>query len=117
MSVFFKKFFDFLFLAHILRNMNIKLEKLFELHRFSLKDRHEFKQIYNLLPDYKKVRVIDNFDQMVSNIWSLKSELLLEQEILFWKTLKNIEEKLQNIEKKKINSRSQESIALLKNMI
>lgn len=41
----------------------------------------------------------------------------MEQEILFGKTLKNIEERLKNIQKEKINSRSQEEIAFLKNMI
>lgn len=117
MYLVFKKFFDFLFLAHILVYMNTKLKKLLEDNHFSLKDRHDFMQIYNLLPDYKRVRVIENFEQIVSNIWQLKDQMLMEQEILFGKTLKNIEERLKNIQKEKINSRSQEEIAFLKNMI
>lgn len=67
-SVFFKKSFDFSFMAHILVVMNTQLEKLFEINDFSAKDRHDFMQIYSLLPDYKKVRVIENFDEIMSSI-------------------------------------------------
>jgi hypothetical protein len=55
-------------MAHILVVMNTQLEKLFEINDFSAKDRHDFMQIYSLLPDYKKVRVIENFDEIMSSI-------------------------------------------------
>lgn len=97
--------------------MNTKLEKLFVLNDFSVKDRHDFMQIYSLLPNYKKVRVIENFDEILKRVWDLKSEILMEQEILFWNTLKNIEERLKTMQKDKINMWSRESIALLKNII
>ena len=97
--------------------MNIQLEKLFELNDFSPKDRHDFMQIYALLPNYKKVRVVDNFDEIMTSIGNLKKDMLLEQEILFGKTLKNIEQRLKTMQKAKINLESQKSIAFLKNMI
>lgn len=97
--------------------MNTQLEKLFEINDFSAKDRHDFMQIYSLLPDYKKVRVIENFDEIMSSIWNLKQDMLLEQEILFWETLKNIEERFNIMQKEKISLWSRESIALLKNLI
>jgi len=97
--------------------MNTKLEKLFVLNDFSVKDRHDFMQIYSLLPNYKKVRVIENFDEILKRVWDLKSEILMEQEILFWNTLKNIEERLKTMQKDKINMWSRDSIALLKNII
>ncbi|MCD5375120.1 hypothetical protein LR010_01550 [Candidatus Gracilibacteria bacterium] len=97
--------------------MNTKLEKLFVLNDFSVKDRHDFMQIYSLLPNYKKVRVIENFDEILKRVGDLKSEILMEQEILFGNTLKNIEERLKTMQKDKINMGSRESIALLKNII
>jgi len=48
--------------------MNTKLEKLFEQGGFSAKDRHDFMQIYSLLPNHKKVRVVENFDEIMMNI-------------------------------------------------
>jgi hypothetical protein len=74
-------------------------------------------QIYSLLPSYKQVRVIEDFDSIILSIWNLKQEMLVEQEILLGETLKNIEEKLKWVQKNRINAWSRESIALLKNMI
>jgi hypothetical protein len=48
--------------------MNTKLEKLFEIHDFSAKDKHDFMQIYSLLPSYKQVRVIEDFDSIILSI-------------------------------------------------
>lgn len=97
--------------------MNTQLEKLFALHDFSPKDRYDFLQIYSLLPDFKKSRVVDYFEDIVAELNILKQELHLEQEILFGETLKNIEEKLSSIKKKKVLSSSKQEISLLKNMI
>lgn len=48
--------------------MNTQLEKLFKRHDFSQKDRYDFMQIYSLLPNFKKVRVVENFEEIVTNI-------------------------------------------------
>jgi hypothetical protein len=63
--------------------MNPKLAVLFEQHRFSQKDIYDFMQIYNLMPDYKKVGAIENFESIAENISTLKAEVLAEYEILF----------------------------------
>lgn len=63
------------------------------------------------------MKVIEKFEQIMKNIGWLKKELLLEQEILFWNTLKNIEEKLKEIHKSKISAQIRQDISLLKNTI
>ena len=62
--------------------MNTQLEKLLEKHNFSQKDRYEFLQIYSLLPANKMVMVIENFEEIVSQIDGLKQDLQEEQSIL-----------------------------------
>ncbi len=97
--------------------MNTQLEKLFLKHSFSRKDRYDFLQIFALLPDYKKVRVVESFDDIVSQLMLLRNEIQLEQEILFWNTLRNIEKKLSNIRKKKILAEARQNISFLKSTI
>jgi len=63
--------------------MNIQLEKLFSEHNFSKKDRYDFMQIYNLLPSHKRVKVIESFEEIVSEMNILRNELITEQELLF----------------------------------
>lgn len=63
--------------------MNPRLEKLFESYHFSHKDRYEFLQIYNLLPAHKKVKAIENFDQIYESMELLKVGLHQQHEILF----------------------------------
>lgn len=97
--------------------MNTQLEKLFIQYDFSQKDRYDFLQIYTLLPGHKKVRVVDHFDEIMSQLTWLRREIYAEQEILFGTALKNIEEKLSQIGKKKVLSGSRKEISLLKDMI
>ena len=87
--------------------MNIKLEKLFEIYQFSPKDRYDFLQIYNLLPDFKKIKVIESFEEIARKLDILRADLHLEQEILFGKALENIESKLESLHRAKILESSQ----------
>lgn len=96
---------------------NTKLEKLFTQYNFSLKDKHDFMQIFSLLPDYKKRRVVENFDEIAQKLSSLRDDLQVQQEILFWKTLSNIESKLEEIQKSYVQSKVKEDISLLKSML
>ena len=82
--------------------MNTQLEKLFEIHDFSLKDRFDFLQIYNLLPDVKKIRVIESFEEIASKLQILKQELHTEQEILFGQALESIETRLETLHRAKV---------------
>lgn len=97
--------------------MNKRLEKLFEKYDLSSKDRRDFLQIYDLLPSHKKVGVMDNFENMVQNINALRDDLYLEQEILFWRTLENIENYIEKTKKKLVSSDTREAISSLKNMM
>ncbi len=94
--------------------MNIKLEKLFETYQFSPKDRYDFLQIYNLLPDYKKIKVIESFEEIAKKLDILRENLHLEQEILFGKTLENIESRLEALHRAKILEGSQGQRELLR---
>ena len=97
--------------------MDTKIQQLLEKYNFSHKDIHDFHQIYSLLPSYKRVKVVENFSEIAEEIWSLKKDLLLEQEILFWETLENIESRLQWLKKTGIISKAQKDISLLKDTI
>lgn len=79
--------------------MNSQLEKLFQTYNLSEKDKYEFRQIYDLLPAYKKVRAVENFVTIMLSVEWLREKLYVEHEILFWDTLEKIETKL-NILKK-----------------
>jgi hypothetical protein len=52
-------------------------------YNFPSKDKYEFMQIYNLLPDYKRVQTLENFDSIATKILTLKQEIAFEQEIMF----------------------------------
>lgn len=97
--------------------MNVRLEKLFEKYDISIKDKRDFLQIYSLLPGHKKIRVIENFDTMMGNIAALRDDLYLEQEILFWKSLTNIEEYIAATKKNVVSKQATEAIASLKSML
>lgn len=97
--------------------MSTRLETLFEQYQFSPKDTYDFMQIYNLLPDYKKVRVMDQFASIADKIYELKYELHSQQEILFGMAIKNIEETLSEVKKGNILSWTKQEISVLKGMI
>ena len=78
--------------------MNFQLERLFTQYKLSEKDQHDFRQIYNLLPGYKKTRVVENFVPIMLSVETLREKLYIEHEILFWDTLEKIEEKLKHIQ-------------------
>lgn len=94
--------------------MNTQLEKLFTLYDVSPKDRYDFLQIYQLLPDFKKVRVIERFEDMLSQIQLLRSELQSQQQILLGETLESIESRLDMIRREKILSGSKSDIEILR---
>ena len=70
--------------------MNVLLEKYFEKYNLSPKDRYEINQIFQLLPPGKKQNVLDNFDNIISNILKLQENIKLEQEILVWDAVSKI---------------------------
>lgn len=97
--------------------MNPKLAVLFEQYDFSQKDIYDFMQIYNLMPDYKKVWAIENFESIASSISTLKNEVLAEHEILFWKTLGNIESRILENKKKSLSLNTQKEMQALRSIM
>jgi len=106
-----------LYTKSLIGMIHSRLEKLFESYGFSHKDRADFLNIYNLLPSHKKVRVIDNFDSIAGEIWLLRNDLVTQQEILFWKTLWNIEKRLEDMKKQHVKMTAKQEIELLKNLL
>jgi hypothetical protein len=62
--------------------MNTLLEKLFDKHRISPKDRHEISQIYDLLPPPKKQNLINNFEALAIRLHKIEDEIRVERQIL-----------------------------------
>lgn len=55
------------------------------------------------MPDYKKVRAIENFENIARSIDTLKKEVLTEHEILFGKTLDTIESRILENKKRSLS--------------
>lgn len=69
------------------------------------------------MPDYKKVWAIENFENIAQNISILKKEVLAEHEILFWKTLENIETRILENKKKSLSQNTYAQMQELKSII
>jgi len=97
--------------------MNTKLQKIFDEYNLSLKDRRDFLQIYSLLSPQKKNAFIENFPTAMAEIESLRQELALEQEILFWDTLDSIERRIKQRRESSIHTTTKEQISTLKDVL
>ncbi len=69
------------------------------------------------MPDYKKVGAIENFESIAENISTLKAEVLAEYEILFWKTLENIEARILENKKKSLSRHTRSEMQTLRSMM
>jgi len=107
----------FKYIANKILRMNIQLEKLFRNYNLEAKDRYEIRQIFEMLPDYKKARFLESFDELVTRLQTLRAELIQEQEILLGDSLKNIETRVQQIEKKRLHYTTKNNIQALKTML
>lgn len=67
------------------------------------------------MPDYKKVRAIENFEDIAKNILELKTEVLAEHEILFWKTLEKIESRILRRKRESLIDSTQTKMRELRN--
>lgn len=70
--------------------MNTQIEKLFYKYDFSLKNKYEINQFFELLPDYKKINFINNFDIFTKNIQEIEKHINIERKILIWEALIDI---------------------------
>lgn len=70
--------------------MNTLLKKLFDKYKISEKDQYEINQIFNILDDEKKHKILANFDLLAKKIKKIEEEILLEQSILLDNILPDI---------------------------
>ena len=64
--------------------MNTRLEKLFEKHDLSEKDKYEINQIFCLLPNKKQINILNNFDVLAFRLKIIQKQINLERKILIW---------------------------------
>lgn len=62
--------------------MNTYLLKLFEKYNVSEKNRYEVKQIYSVLSDDKKKKLLDRFEFLAIRLEVIEGEILIERELL-----------------------------------
>lgn len=62
--------------------MNTYLLKLFEKYNVSEKNRYEVKQIYSVLSDDKKKKLLDRFELLAIRLEVIEGEILIERELL-----------------------------------
>lgn len=88
--------------------INTKLEKLFEKYNFSQKDRFEISQIFFLLTEDRKQKLLSNFDNFAFQVKKINSDIEIEKEILIWDAVEKIKQSIlnnrKNDTKSKINS-------------
>ncbi|MDQ7023888.1 MAG: hypothetical protein Q9M97_10495 [Candidatus Gracilibacteria bacterium] len=70
--------------------MNTLLKSLFEKYEISEKDQYEINQIFNILNDEKKHKILASFELLAEKIKKIEEELLLEQSILLDNILPDI---------------------------
>lgn len=74
--------------------MNTLLQKLFEEYNISEKDCYEIKQIFQIVTDEKKQKILSNFKFLAEKVKKIEEEISLEQEILLDNILPDIEKLL-----------------------
>lgn len=74
--------------------INTKLEKLFEKYNFSQKDRFEISQIFFLLTEDRKQKLISNFDDFAFSVLKINSDIEMEKEILIWDAVEQIKQSI-----------------------
>ncbi len=62
--------------------MNTRLKTLFSVYKIRKKDRHEIRQIFELLSHEKRITFLENFPTFVENLRRIQEEIIIEQGIL-----------------------------------
>jgi predicted Zn-ribbon and HTH transcriptional regulator len=70
--------------------MNTKLKTLFEKYDISDKDCYEINQIFNIVDNEKKHKILVNFELLAKKIKKIEEEIILEQSILLDNILPDI---------------------------
>lgn len=75
--------------------MNVQLEKLFTEYELSEKDRYEILQMFQLLPDAKKQKILSDFEILAEKIEKISDDITIEQWILLDSILPEISKIIQ----------------------
>lgn len=94
--------------------MNTLFEKLLQDSWLPEKDKHDIKQIFYLLPNEKKQRLMRNFETLSHNIEQINTDIALEQKILFENLVTDLDQILKNGKDRAIQSQVQNEILGLK---
>lgn len=70
--------------------MNTLLLKLFDEYKISDKDRYEISQIFNIIDNEKKQKILANFEKLAQKIKKIEEDIMLEQNILLDNILPDI---------------------------
>jgi len=70
--------------------MNTQLQKLFDEYDISDKDCYEINQIFWIVDDEKKHKILANFELLAKKIKKIEEEIILEQSILLDNILPDI---------------------------
>ena len=97
--------------------MNTELQKIFESLNISEKDRHEYLQIFSFLPPHKRKNFLENAHRVMTDIEKMREKHFEEQQILFWNTLKKIEEKIFLAKKRTLYAESSQELKSLQSSI
>lgn len=89
----------------------LRLIKKYELHD---DDAVEILRIFEVLSDWKKVEILEDWDHIASQIKAHREEIELEKEILLSKAIANIELEIEEYNKSLFISWTKREIAALK---
>jgi len=75
--------------------MNTMLKTLFDKYKISEKDQYEINQIFMIVNDEKKHKILANFELLAQKIQKIEEEIILEQNILLDNILPDIQKIIQ----------------------
>lgn len=80
--------------------MNTHLEILFEKYNISDKQRYEIQQIYNFLPTWKKVYLVNHFDSFAQKLSQIEESIDTQRQILVDDAITHMEAVIHRISEK-----------------
>jgi len=83
-------------------NMNTLLQRLFNEHALSDRDKYEINQIFELLPPDKKQNLLNNFDLLTIRLNKIEEDIRVEREILVWDALHNIRNAIERAKREEL---------------
>lgn len=93
---------------------NSELQKLIEEYWIWQEDAVEIERIFDIMTDEKKVEIIDDFENIASQIIKHREEIEKEKEILLIKAIENIEKDIEEYSKNIYTKKTKKELSNLK---